>query len=285
MAMSELCCVCKKNISYIHIEGVGDYCRDCHNKKMLEEFGVKNDFNYAKIIIVSDKSGERHTFKVEHIILGSIVSWDAEEIKGDYTFRLISKITDNGTEVARRFFHKIVDGVNNKSLSVSSFGQTYINDKGNVQVVSREDEYGWHTAMVVDGHVYSPEEFVELFSSVEGFNIQYRVCDASEPLLGKDEYLMSVKITVDELIAELEYIINVYSDNGFMDYKTIPLFDEYFYKYIDKLELFYENKRDEAVVAGKKIIEMLERIENDDDFFPINEVGIVNRIITKYNYE
>lgn len=281
--MSELCCICKKNISYIHIDGDGDYCRDCHNKKMLEEFGVKNNFNYSNTIIVSEKSGKLHTFKVEHIILGSIVSWDAEEIKGDYSFRLISRITDNGTEVARSFFHKIVDGVNNKSLSASSWGQTYINDKGNVQVVSREDEYGWHTAMVVDGHVFSSENFVELFSSFEGFNIQYRICDASEPLLGKDEYLMPIKVTVDELIEELEYIINVYSDNGFMDYKTIPLFDEYFYKYIDKLELFYENKRDEAVVAGKKIIEMLEKIENDDDFFPTHEVGLVNRIITKYS--
>ena len=281
--MSELCCVCKKNIPYIHIEGDGDYCRDCHNKKMLDMFGVKNDFNYSDTIMVRDSYGTLHTFKVEHIILGSIVSWEAIETGGDYSFKVISGISDNGTEVAKRFFHKIAEGVNNKTLEESSFGQIYAKDKGNIHVVDNEIT-DWASTFVVDGVKLSAEEFVNLFSPYVGFNIQYRVCDSSEPLLGKDEYLVPVKITKAALLEELEYIIDVFSDNGFMDNKRISLFEAYFFKFIKKLDVFYENKRDEAKAAGNEMIDMLEKIEHDDDFFPGYEVQMIDEIITKYDY-
>ena len=140
------------------------------------------------------------------------------------------------------------------------------------------------STFVLDGVKLSSEEFVNLFSPYVGFIIQYRVCDSSEPLLGKDEYLVPVKITKVTLLEELEYVINVFSDNGFMDHKCISLFEEYFFKYIKKLEVFYDNRHDEAIEAGKEMIEMLEKIEHDDDFFPGYEVQLIDEIITKYDY-
>ena len=277
--MSELCCVCKKNIPYIHIEGDGDYCRECHNQKMLDVFGIKNDFYYSNKIRVSDIYGGFHTFVVEHIILGSIVSWEAREVNGYYKFSLISNITDNGSEVAYRFFQKIAEGVNNKTINKEGYN---INDKGNIRIIYDEDSES-EIQFVIDGMKISPNELAEIFKGFEEFNIQFRVCDPSDPLLGKDEYLVPVKITSENLIEELEYIINVYSDRGFMDYKRVSLFEEYYFKFIHKLEVLYDNKREEAVKAGKKMIEMLEQIEHDDDWFPITEVSIINDIITKYD--
>ena len=68
-----------------------------------------------------------------------------------------------------------------------------------------------------------------------------------------------------------------------MDYKRIPMFDEYFYKYITKLEVLYEYKREEAKEVGKKMIEIFENIEHDDDYFPEYIINIINEIITKYD--
>ena len=278
--MTNLCCICKTNPAYIHIEGEGDYCRDCHNKKVLDKFGVKNDFSYANTIIITDGDGEIHTFNVEHIILGSIVSWEAREVNGDYSFKEISDIRSNGSEVAQRFFKKIFDGVNNKTLELASFGKYYIKDKGNIQIV--EDDIN-QAAFVIDGKKVSYDELSQYFSAVSGFNIQYKVCDASEPLLGKDEYLMKVKLTKDELVEEFERIIDILSDNGFMSYKLIPIFNEFFFEFTKKLELFYDNKREEAIEAGKAVIEILKNIQNDD-FFPEYEIETIKRIISKYDF-
>ena len=279
--MSELCCKCNKNPAYIHIEGKGSYCRDCHNKQMLDVFGVKNDFDYANTIIISDSNGELHTFNVEHIILGSIVSWEAREIDGDYVFKEISDIGSNGSEVAQRFFAKIFEGVNNKTLELSSFGQYYIKEKGNIQI--EEDGFN-KAAFVIDGRRLTYEELTEYFSSIIGFNIQYKVCDASEPFLGKDEYLMNVKLTKDGLVDEFERMINVISDDGFMSYKKVPIFEEFFFGFVKKLELFYENGREEAIEAGRNIIDILNNIEHDDDYFPEFEIDTVNKIISKYDF-
>ena len=280
--MSDLCCICNKNIPYIHIEGEGDFCRECHNERMINKFGVSNDFSYSNTIVVREASGTFHTFNVAHIILGSIVSWEANEVGGEYRFRHISDIRNNGAVVAQEFFRKIAEGVNCKTVNLSDYTLPSINDKGNIQV-SCSDSCNPEVQFIVDGKKYTPNELASLFAGYEEFNIQYRISDPSAPLLGEDEYLVPVKITPEGLLEELECILNVFSNKGFMDYKRIPMFDEYFYKYITKLEVLYEYKREEAKEVGKKMIEIFENIEHDDDYFPEYIINIINEIITKYD--
>ena len=103
-----LCDRCGKNPSVIQITGEGSYCADCNNQMMLELFGKDNTFHYAKNIIINETDGKMHSFRIQHLILGGIVSWEAQEVGGNYHFEDVSDLNDNGSDVAQRFFQKII---------------------------------------------------------------------------------------------------------------------------------------------------------------------------------
>ena len=83
-----LCDRCGKNPPVIHITGEGSYCADCNNQMMLEMFGKDNTFHYAKNIIISETDGKMHSFRIQHLILGGIVSfiWCHNWRWGDYWY-------------------------------------------------------------------------------------------------------------------------------------------------------------------------------------------------------
>ena len=79
-----LCDICKKEPARIQITGKGRYCLNCHNEMVLKEYGLEDTFDYPETMTVIEPDGAIHIFKVEHIILGAIVSWDAYEQGGNY---------------------------------------------------------------------------------------------------------------------------------------------------------------------------------------------------------
>ena len=83
---------------------------------MLEMFGKDNTFHYAKNIIISETDGKMHSFRIQHLILGNIVTWEAQEVGGNYYFQDVSDLNENGSDVAQRFFQKIINGVQYKSI-------------------------------------------------------------------------------------------------------------------------------------------------------------------------
>ncbi len=66
-----------------------------------------------------ETNGEIHIFDIEHVILGALVSWEASEVGGNYSFRECSDIDEDGATVAQRFFKKIVKGVSTKTLQIN----------------------------------------------------------------------------------------------------------------------------------------------------------------------
>lgn len=293
--MSEcLCDICKKQVAKIQITGKGKFCLDCHNDIVLKENGIDDTFHYAPTMTVMEPSGAIHTFRVEHVILGTIVSWDAYEVDGDYHFREISDIGSNGTAVARKFFQKIVDGVCTKTLDevccsalIPGIERTsnILKDKGTIFVSEDEDLHG-RSSFVIDGKKYSGEELAELFSAYAGFMIQYQIHDASEPILKADEYLMPVRITKQSLIDELEVAINIHGDGGFISYKDTLAFDEAFYKITDKLEVLSNSgKKEDALAAGRKMVQILAHTETDDDYFPRYNIEVICKIVDPFGID
>ena len=65
---------------------------------------------------VREPNGNLHIFRIEHMIMGDTVCWDAFGQNSIYHFREISDIESNGAATAQRFFRKIVEGVCTKSL-------------------------------------------------------------------------------------------------------------------------------------------------------------------------
>lgn len=289
-----LCDVCKKQVAKIQVTGQRKFCLDCHNDIILKKFGMDDTFHYAPTMAVMEPSGVTHTFRVEHMILGAIVSWNAYEIDGDYHFKEISDIESNGEAVARKFFQKIVDGVCTKTLDEVSYPSlssgiertsTTIKDKGTIFISEDEDFYG-RASFVIDGKKYTGEELAEFFSSYPGFMLQYQIHDASEPILKADEYLMPVHITKQSLIDELEVAINIHGDRGFISYKATLAFDEAFYKIIDKLEVLYNSdKKEDALIAGRKMVQILAHTETDDDYFPRYNIELICKTVDPFGID
>jgi len=288
----KLCDVCNRVPAKILVTGEGDLCLDCYNARILNRIGKEDTFEYPRRITIMEPGGEIHTFDVEHVILGTMVSWEAKEVGGNYSFRECSDIDENGAVVAQRLFKKIVKGVSAKALSVSDVptsnllqrdGKTYgIGDKGMIHIIEDEDN-GYETAFVIDGIKFSPEEFVRLFGGHPGFDVHFQIHDASDPVLGEDEYLVPVHITKDSLINELQMLINTYGDGGFIGYKDVYAFDLAFEHVVRKLEVLMESgDRKKALEAGKEIVRILESVETDDDYFPYGDIEVVCKTIDPF---
>lgn len=291
----DLCDICKRKPAKIHVEGEGDFCLDCYNAEILERIGKEDTFDYPRQITVMEPGGAVHTFDIEHVILGTLVSWEATEIAGNYSFRECSDIDENGAEVAERFLKKIVKGVCTKSLAIEDNrasnlvhkdGKTYrIEDKGVINIIEDEDN-NFQPAFVVDGIKFTMEEFAELFGANIGFNIHFQIHDASDLLFGEDEYLVPIPITKESVIHELNTLINICSDRGFIDNKHVLQFDHSFGNIIKKLEILMEAcEREKALEIGKEIIKILSAIETDDDYFPDNDIEAVCRTVDPFRID
>jgi len=87
-------------------------------------------------------------------------------------------------------------------------------------------------------------------------------------------------VLAESLISELKVAITVCSDSGgFLSYKKVADFDEMFFPITDKLEILMKSShRDEAIKTGQTMIELLEEIDTDDDFFPTYECDLIRQI-------
>lgn len=287
-----LCDICKKEPAKIQIAGEGQYCLKCHNEMILKKFGIDNTFDYANTMAVIEPNGTIHTFKVEHMVLGGIVSWNAYEQGGNYHFKEISDIETNGSVVAQKFFRKIVDGVCTKSLSENFLGADNLAyqdgkffslwEKGTINIIQDEDRY-YEIGFVIDGRKFTSKDLEKLLGPYAGFSLQYQIRDESEPILKEDEYLIPVHITKQSLINELDIAINIHGDRGFISYKDTMTFDEAFYKITDKLDvLMHSEKREDAIAAGRKMVQMLANIDTDDDYFPVYNIELICKIIDPF---
>lgn len=282
--MGDKCEICKKNPAKIHI-GNHSYCFECHNQKALDEMGIDNEFEYARNMSVMEPGGKMHSFEIEHVVLGAIVTWEANEIDGDYQFRLISDVEEDGTTVARKFFRKIVDGVCTKTLEeyTSGFATSYsLKSKGNIRIT--EDDEDFSPVFEIDGMKYTPEEFAELIRGYNGFNMNFQIRDGSSPLLSDNEYLVPMKISKEILLQELETALAVTTDRGgFLSYKNVSAFDEFFYKILDKLQVLDDAlERQKAQEIGIAIARRLREVEHDDDWFPVGNIQSICAVVDPF---
>lgn len=283
--MGDTCEICKKNPAKISI-GNHSYCFDCHNKMALHDMGIDDNFTYAKNMSVIEPNGKIHTFEIEHVVLGGIVSWEANEKDGEYQFRLISQTGEDGADTAQKLFRKIVEGVCTKTLEEhkGEWSTSYfLKSKGNISIIEDEDR-DYDTAFVIDGKKFTPEEFAELIKGYVSFQMQYQIKDGSEKLLGENEYLVPVKISKQGLMEELETALAVTTDRGgFLSYKNVPAFDELFYKILDKLQVLDDAlEREKAQEIGRAIAKRLREVEHDDDWFPVGDIQMIYQIVDPY---
>ena len=288
-----LCDRCGKNPPVIQITGEGSYCADCNNQMMLEKFGKDNTFHYAKNIIISESDGKLHSFRIQHLILGGIVTWEAQEVEGNYHFEDTSDINDNGSEVAQRFFRKIMNGVLYKSIEkevspasnlLSRGGFCYsLKEHGNISIEEAPDgEYG-SIRFRIDDEYFTPEEAAHMLGAYVGWNMKYQIESTSEAYLGEDEYLVPVKVNRRIVLGKWNLLRELYLRDRHLREDDQVDFDEGMQEIIEKLIILREHgNMDTAIEAGEQIIEELRHMTGSDEDFPLLDIDILSRVIHKY---
>ena len=168
-----------------------------------------------------------------------------------------------------------------KGVSFKSLDNGYPNHTGEMEIVYIcPDTYGWK----IDGRVYSPEEMTDLFSGYEGWRICFQARARCDEELEKDTLLMPFVMNEDTFIEELKEMIMVFSEKNrsqFISYKSVPGFDTYFEKLINKLEFYFLNHpRGVGKIAGMKMINILKNIDTDDDMFPECQIQCIRDVIS-----
>ena len=244
---------------------------------------------------VTDSDGRIHSFAIRYYDGNNMRTHIATEIykigkngkktrsqpNTDYEFMVFGPV-EKEFEFIEKLMEKTAKGVKFKTIATEK------DDKGNYLDKLRVDDVGTidvcYDGFKIDGVLFSGDEVGEMFSSYEGFRINYQITDFSEPVLEKDMYLMPVKLNDETLLAELEEMLQVFSkdkDGAFLCCEEVPFFSIYFHKLLEKLAFLYEkNPRGIGKIAGMKMIRRLRKVETDDDMFPEYQIREIQETIS-----
>lgn len=277
-----LCDICGERPPIIHIEGVGHFCEKCNNERMLKLHDMEDDFNYSENIMIAEADGTMHAFHVSHLIMGAMVQWTAEENGGGYEICDISWLGDDTKQVIKRFFGRIISSVLTKTIERRPEGPHYISNclhrdgkvcslKSKGCMTISTDGNG-HPAFLIDGELFSPDEFAQMLGPQEGFILHYQVRDSSEAPLGEHEILMPVDVSRDRLLTDWELLIDRCSDlNGYMSKDQVLEFLSESWEILRDLDGACKTGgeiMDEARATGLMMRKMIHEIRCEREGFP-----------------
>ena len=87
-----------------------------------------------------------------------------------------------------------------------------------------------------------------------------------------------VYIGADSLIEELEICLRMVSSGDAISYRETPVAELMLYMILEKLQILYQLEPDEAQTAARRMIQILEESNTDDDFFPHSQIQAIRSI-------
>ena len=183
--------------------GSTSYCLDCYNRLTDYLAGVETPTNDSYQILALDPKGRTVEFAVERYSFGTASVWTAiEQVPDDdpraaqgYVGRSVSLAVDalrmsqeEAFDVLMVKVQRLVGHASMRATPVNlgeiwstsaQFGGRvyYANETGIARIES--DERGGRS-VVVDGQRLTPEQFVDMLSCYEGFDLYWQVRDASD---------------------------------------------------------------------------------------------------------
>ena len=198
---ARLCSVCGRPARVFL--GSTSYCLDCYNRLADYLAGVETPTNDSYQILALDSKGRTVEFAVERFSHGTASVWTAiEQVSDDdprreqgYVGRSVSVAVDalrmSQEEAFDALMVKVQRLVGHASMraipvardevwgSSAQFGGRvlYANETGIARIES--DVHG-RKSVVVDGQRLTPEQFVDLLSCYEGFDLYWQARDSSD---------------------------------------------------------------------------------------------------------
>jgi hypothetical protein len=284
------CHKCNINNATIHIEGLGEFCLECHNKMIVEAFGIQQLEEFSKEISIYDVDGMIHKFQITNLLMPMYSIWKAEEIDGGYAFEVMVDLDDEQISALNHLHQKILIGIGYKSLEILE-GNQYISN-----ALHREGkQYGLRTVgtgridvdldtqktvLMIDGKAISMDEFGLMLSSMEGFTFDYQMRDVTDEVLGKDMILRHFSINKKRLYESFETTLSWFLDDNILPQDREEACFEALFERIDDLELMFNyGDIQDAKELGRKMIARLVEVESDSDVFPNDLIEDIGRII------
>ena len=305
------CSICKSNPALIHIDGVGDFCQNCFNKRMAARYGLDAEaYDYPEIAAFTDKDGNLHRFRLSHMFFGTRVRWDAAEIGGAYEIGMYAHRDDTPADQIGRFFAKVSEvlwnrtfeqaeqiapetipgeavenAAENAAADVSGrSGKRILADHGNIDIRYAEGESC--VSFVIDGQPVSLEELGEMLSGYEGWTLQYQIRDQGEDRVREDQVLIPVEITKKALIRELNQVIQTYGEadqhekNVYVPFGKVPNLELEMERVIQKLGYMCSSRSmEEAVDTGEEMIRFLRNVYSEEEWFPETMIRLIEKTI------
>jgi hypothetical protein len=96
----------------------------------------------------------------------------------------------------------------------------------------------------------------------------------------EDFYLIPIKLNKEILLVELQEIIDVFYDGNFISYKQTSGFSAMFFHMFEGLKIYCDDHRDDGKgrEVCKVLIELLNSLDTDDDYFPKYEINLIEEI-------
>lgn len=238
-------CVKCKEKSFINFGGF-NYCCNCFNK-MFRDDNIDLPIN----VDLTDCNNVIHSFVINYLIFSTLIRFVANEENG-YEIEKGYKLDADLNDALYDFIKYAKKCINNKIIT-----DNHLKSHGTIKIN--------YDSFTIDDKKLSPYELQKLFSSYEGFHIDYRINDPSEEILTKDECLVKYELNKDILINEYCFIMNVLCNGKFLSYKNEYIFDYVFREYFFKLKGFYDVNSREASKVIKYIIDDIKSLETDCD--------------------
>ncbi len=195
------CAVCGKPARVFL--GSTSYCQDCYNRLADYLAGVQSPSNDSYQILALDPAGHTVEFSLERYSFGTRSVWTAvEQVPADdprrewgYVGRSVSIAVDasrvSQDEAYDALMVKVQHMVDHASMRTAplSLGDAetttarrpsralYANETGVARVEVDEDG---EKSVVVDGQRFTPEQFVDLLSCWDGFDVYWQVRGAAD---------------------------------------------------------------------------------------------------------
>ena len=257
------------------------------------------DANHEKHIFLFDTIGPTVAYIFRAIEVKKVLKNGklmAGQPDTNYEFSVMGKLEDQEACIGR-LIDKIVISLQNltihrsgRSLMGIDSPRQYLTDKYVLSVNETGHamiEYDGHDGVTfqIDGHTFSPEDVMKLFSPYEGCELQFAIRDCGDSdAFTNDIVLYPVEMNEDAFIDELAKILVVVSDRHegkFIRKDMVRYLDILMVDMLKKLTFYlYNENRSEARRIAEVLISILEGIGTDSTVFPEYEIQLIRNATT-----
>jgi len=184
----EICDVCKQRDARIRLtseQEIKELCETCYNHLMELELAVNLD-TIVQSFTAEDHEGHKRTFNVHRRLdpLGIFLKADENNTHG-YRFAVHGELNCNQKELFNLLMDKVIQGINSPSLKLHRFPNGH-HQEGIAadQVIGRVEydatSHGNTPLIIIDGKPYTWEQFGQMVTSFEGFQMKIKWLDMTE---------------------------------------------------------------------------------------------------------